>query len=69
MALVYEKCWNENVSGLAPWKRKIITDNFEIVDGHMTYPNRRDRDIANEAAHQAAKDADAIIHEMYTGKY
>ena len=69
IALVYEKCWNEVVSGIAPWRRKVITENFEVVDGRHVYPNRKDQDIADAAAHQAAKDAEAIIYEMYSGKY
>ena len=69
IALVYEKCWNEVVSGMAPWRRKVITENFEVVDGRHVYPNRKDQDIADAAAHQAAKDPEAIIYEMYSGKY
>ena len=69
IALVYEKCWNEVVSGMAPWRRKVITENFEVVDGRHVYPNRKDQDIADAAAHQAAKDAEAISYEMYSGKY
>ena len=69
IALVYEKCWNEVVSGMAPWRRKVITENFEVVDGRHVYPNRKDQDIPDAAAHQAAKDAEAIIYEMYSGKY
>tara|TARA_Y100000004_G_scaffold12722_1_gene13611 strand:+ start:643 stop:885 length:243 start_codon:yes stop_codon:yes gene_type:complete len=69
MAQVYEKCWNEVVSGMAPWRRKVITENFEIIDGHHVYPNRKDQEIAAAAAHQASKNAEAIIYEMYSGKY
>lgn len=69
IALVYEKCWNEVVSGMAPWRRKVITENFEVVDGHHVYHCRKDQEIAAAAAHQAAKDAEAIIYEMYSGKY
>ena len=57
------------MSGMAPWRRKVITENFEVVDGRHVYPNRKDQDIADAAAHQAAKDAEAIIYEMYSGKY
>ena len=69
MAQVYEKCWNEVVSGMAPWRQKVITENFEIVDGHHVYPNRKDQEVAAAAAHQASKNAEAIIYEMYSGKY
>ena len=69
MAQVYEKCWNEVVSGMAPWRRKVITENFEIIDGHHVYPNRKDQEIAAAAAHQASKNAEAIIYETYSGKY
>jgi surfactin synthase thioesterase subunit len=69
MAQVYEKCWNEVVSGMAPWRRKVITENFEIIDGHHVYPNRKDQEVAAAAAHQASKNAEAIIYEMYSGKY
>ena len=69
MAQVYEKCWNDVVSNMAPWRRKVITENFEIIDGHHVYPNRKDQEIAAAAAHQASKNAEAIIYEMYSGKY
>jgi len=69
MAQIYEKCWNEVVSGMAPWRRKVITENFEIIDGHHVYPNRKDQEIAAAAAHQASKNAEAIIYETYSGKY
>ena len=69
MAQIYEKCWNDVVSNMAPWRRKVITENFEIVDGHHVYPNRKDQEIAAAAAHQASKDAEAIIYSMYSGKY
>jgi hypothetical protein len=29
------------------WKKKIIINNFEMVSGHMTYPNRTDRDMVH----------------------
>ena len=69
MAQIYEKCWNEVVSGLAPWRRKVITENFEIIDGHHVYPNRKDQEIAAAAALQASKNAEAIIYETFSGKY
>jgi surfactin synthase thioesterase subunit len=69
MAQIYEKCWNEVVSGMAPWRRKVITENFEIIDGHHVYPNRKDQEVAAAAAHQASKNAEAIIYETYSGKY
>lgn len=69
MALIYEKCWNEVVEGLPKWKQTIITDNFEVIDGHHVYESRRDQEIAQDAAHEASKRADAIIYELYTGKY
>ena len=69
MAQIYEKCWNEVVSGMAPWRRKVITENFEIIDGHHVYPNRKDQEIASAAAHQASKNAEAIIYDTYSGKY
>ena len=69
MAQIYEKCWNEVVSGMAPWRRKVITENFEIIDGHHGYPNRKDQEIAAAAAHEASKNAEAIIYETYSGKY
>ena len=69
MAQIYEKCWNEVVSGMAPWRRKVITENFEIIDGHHVYPNRKDQEVAAAAAHEASKNAEAIIYETYSGKY
>lgn len=69
MAQIYEKCWNEVVSGMAPWKQKVITENFEIIDGHHVYPNRKDQELADWAAHEASKKADRIIYDAFTGKY
>ena len=69
MAQIYEKCWNEVVSGMAPWRRKVITENFEIIDGHHVYPNRKDQEVAAAAAHEASKNAEAIIYETFSGKY
>ena len=69
MAQIYEKCWNEVVSGMAPWRQKVITENYEIVDGHHVYPNRKDQEIAAAAAHKASKNAEAIIYETFSGKY
>ena len=69
MAQIYEKCWNEVVSGMAPWRQKVITENFEIIDGHHVYPNRKDQEVAAAAAHEASKNAEAIIYETYSGKY
>ena len=69
MAQIYEKGWNEVVSGMAPWRRKVITENFEIIDGHHVYPNRKDQEVAAAAAHEASKNAEAIIYETYSGKY
>ena len=48
---------------------KIITENFEIIDGHHVYPNRKDQEIADAAAHEASKKADRIIYDTFTGKY
>ena len=69
MAQIYEKCWNEVVSGMAPWRRKVITENFGIIDGHHVYTNRKDQEVAASAAHEASKNAEAIIYETYSGKY
>ena len=69
MAQIYEKCWNDVVSNMAPWRRKIITENFEIIDGRHVYPNRKDHEIADAAAHEASKKADRIIYDTFTGKY
>ena len=69
MAQIYEKCWNDVVSNMAPWRRKIITENFEIIDGRHVYPNRKDQEIADAAAHEASKKADRIIYDTFTVKY
>ena len=69
MALVYEKCWNEVVSEYPQWKKKAIIEGFSVIDGHHIYESRREKEIASEAAHEASKRADAIIYELYTGKY
>jgi hypothetical protein len=47
MAAKYERAYNEVVAEQPEWKKKIIINNFEMVSGHMTYPNRTDRDMVH----------------------
>ena len=47
MAAKYERAYNEVVAEQQPWKQKIIINNFEMVSGHMTYPDRMDRDLVH----------------------
>jgi len=48
MAAKYERAYNEVVSALPKGQQKRIIENFEMVSGHMTYPNRADRDMVHE---------------------
>ena len=32
MEKLYEKHWNAIVDELAPWKKKLIINNFDVVD-------------------------------------
>ena len=59
MAIRYEAAWNEVVSGLSNWKKEIIINNFEIIDGKHIYHSKDDQRIINEVAHEAAKLAES----------
>lgn len=48
MERLYEKAWNETVSGLSDYKKNIIINNFP-------YENRCDMDVSNEVARTASK--------------
>jgi hypothetical protein len=48
MAARYERAYNEVVAEQPDWKKAVIINNFEMVSGHMTYPNRADRDMVHE---------------------
>jgi uncharacterized membrane protein len=52
MAAKYENAYNEVVSEQPKWKQDIIINNFEMVSGHMTYPNRSDRDMVHDVMKQ-----------------
>jgi len=47
MAAKYETAYNEVVAEQPEWKKHIIINNFEMVSGHMTYPDRMDRDLVH----------------------
>ena len=47
MAAKYERAYNEVVAEQPTWKKNIIINNFEMVSGHMTYPDRMDRDLVH----------------------
>ena len=47
MAAKYERAYNEVVSALPKSQQDRIINNFEMVSGHMTYPNRADRDMVH----------------------
>ena len=48
MAAKYERAYNEVVSALPKGQQHRIINNFEMVSGHMNYPNRADRDMVHE---------------------
>ena len=48
LAKLYEKAWNQTVSGLNDWKKNIIINNFP-------YEDRHDRAVSNEVARDAAR--------------
>ena len=52
MAARYERAYNEVVAEQEDYKRKIITEDFEMVSGHMIYPCRSDRDLVHEVMKQ-----------------
>jgi hypothetical protein len=57
MAKLYEKAWNETVEGLNDWKKNIIINNFP-------YDDRRDKDVSDEVAHDAARLAEKWDREL-----
>ena len=69
MALIYEKAWNDVVDGLSPYKRNIVIEGFDVVDGHHVYHNRADREIAKSVVQEARIRADEIIDIKFSGKY
>ena len=48
MAAKYERAYNEVVAALPISQQNRIINNFEMVSGHMNYPNRADRDMVHE---------------------
>jgi uncharacterized protein YktB (UPF0637 family) len=58
MAARYEQAYNEVVSEQSDYKRKIITENFEIVSGHMVYPDRRDQEMVHEVMKEVIRRAE-----------
>ena len=64
MIKLYEKHWNEIVDGLAPWKKKLIINNFDVVDGHQVYRDRQTQDIAKYVAHECAKRAESEEYDL-----
>ena len=58
MAAKYERAYNEVVAEQQPWKRNIIINNFEMVSGHMTYPNRTDRDLVHGVMEEVVRRAE-----------
>ena len=69
MALIYEKTWNDLVASLSPYKRRIIIEKFDVVDGHHVYHCRTDREIAASVTKEARMRADAIIDAKFSGKF
>ena len=47
MAQLYEKAWNEVVSGLSDWKKNIIINNFP-------YEDSSDKRVSDEVAREAS---------------
>ena len=64
MAQLYEKAWNEVVSGLNDWKKNIIINNFP-------YEDRCDKDVSNEVAREASRLAERWEKEetQLSGKF
>ena len=58
MAARYERAYNEVVAEQEDYKRKIITEDFEMVSGHMVYPNRRDQEMVHEVMKEVIRRAE-----------
>jgi len=69
MALIYEKAWNDIVAGLSDYKRKVVIEGFDVVDGHHVYHSRPHREIAAAVVKEARVRADEMIDIKFSGKY
>jgi hypothetical protein len=58
MAARYEDAYNEVVAEQPDWKKNIIINNFEMVSGHMTYPDRMDRDLVHGVMEEVVRRAE-----------
>ncbi len=69
-AQIYEKAWNDYVSQLPNWKKTIIINDFNVVDGHHIYQTETSNRIAHEVAHEVSIIAEEQIQALLpTGKY
>ena len=64
MAQLYEKAWNEVVSGLSDYKKSIIINNFP-------YESRVDKDVSDDVAREASRLAEKWEKEetQLSGKF
>ena len=64
MTKLYEKHWNNIVEEMAPWKKELIINNFDVIDGHHVYRDKQTQDIANYVAHECAKRAESEEYDI-----
>jgi hypothetical protein len=60
IARLYEVAWNETVSNLPDWKKRIIINNFP-------YPDSSDLRIADEVSREAVRLAESREGKMLSG--
>jgi hypothetical protein len=69
-AQIYEKAWNDYVASLSKFKRNVIINNFDVVDGKQVYKCSADRRLVDEVAREVAEIAEEQIKALLpTGKY
>ena len=69
IALVYEKTWNDVVSEQPPWKKSIIINNFDVVNGHHVYHSKADQRVMYDIVKEAVRRAEEVIDIKFSGKY
>ena len=64
MTKLYEKHWNNIVEEMAPWKKELIINNFDVLDGLHVFRDKKSQDIANYVAHECAKRAESEEYDV-----
>lgn len=63
-ALIYEKAWNDYVTSLSPFKKNVVINNFEVIDGEHVYKCDADKRLIDEVAREVAEIAEEQIEAL-----